>query len=398
MKKYISKITASVLSFSSSSFMAFLCLVIVFSGQYSLAKGQPINGSGKIVTLKPQLNGFDKVNFSGMNGKVFIESGKPYDIEIRIDDNLAALLEYEVQNGELIISIEGNKYNRLYLEDTNISIRVSMPEISVFEHEGNGKIEISGITGRYFRIFKDSNADAVISGISIDELDIVTTGNGNINAGKLLANRVKVKKSGNGDVIINTNTAFSAKSEGNGDIINKGAGLADISSSTSGNGKIIAAAYIESNEKQKTKPSGKIEKGDILRASGNWSGQLTYLDYTSQKTETIQCNLEVSTSPDEKIIKMKYIYPEEADYNSTGKLNITADGTMIEGQSVIDRQILPDGSLKLITEEKGYDDYKHSTIRRIIVLSNDIFVITKMVKFDDEKEFFKRNEYSWKRS
>lgn len=398
MKKYISKITASVLSFSSSSFMAFLCLVIVFSGQYSLAQGQPINGSGKIVTLKPQLNGFDKVNFSGMNGKVFIESGKPYDIEIRIDDNLAALLEYEVQNGELIISIEGNKYNRLYLEDTNISIRVSMPEISVFEHEGNGKIEISGITGRYFRILKDSNADAVISGISIDELDIVTTGNGNINAGKLLANRVKVKKSGNGDVIINTNTAFSAKSEGNGDIINKGTGVADISSSASGNGKIIAAAYIESNEKQKTKPSGKIEKGDILRASGNWSGQLTYLDYTSQKTETIQCNLEVSTSPDEKIIKMKYIYPEETDYNSTGKLNITADGTMIEGQSVIDRQMLPDGSLKLITEEKGYDDYKHSTIRRIIVLSNDIFVITKMVKFDDEKEFFKRNEYNWKRS
>lgn len=63
-----------------------------------------------------------------------------------------------------------------------------------------------------------------------------------------------------------------------------------------------------------------------------------------------------------------------------------------------ERTVLPDGSLKLITEEKEFDDHKLSTIRRIIVLSNDTFVITKMVKFDDADDFFRRNEYRWKKS
>jgi hypothetical protein len=398
MKKQFSKMYDSPARTPQSLFKVLMLLIFSCIGQDSIAQGPPINGSGKIVQFSPELNGFDKVSFSGMNGRVFIESGKPFKVDIRIDDNLASLLKYEVQNGELKFSIEGNKYNRRYLENTNINIRVAMPEISVFEHEGNGKIEISGIYGRYFRLKKDSNADASISGPGIDKLDIVNAGNGDINAGKLLANSVKIKKSGNGDVIFNTNNTFSVVADGNGDIINKGNGAADNTSRTSGNGKIITAALTLSKNDQEIIPQPRIEKGDLSRITGNWNGELTYLDYTSKKEVTFSCNLEAVVTPDEKLLKLKYIYPDEMDANTMSRLDITEDGATIEGQFVMERTILPDGSLKLITEEKEFDDYKLSTIRRIIVLSNDTFVITKMVKFDDAGDFFRRNEYRWKKS
>lgn len=398
MKKQVSKTFHPLSATFKSILKTFSVLIFILTGQICFAQSQPINGSGKIIELKPQLDGFDKVSFSGMNGKVIIESGKPFEIDIRIDDNLASLLKYEVQNGVLNFSIEGNKYNRMYLENTNINIRVAMPEISVCEHEGNGKIEISGISGRYFRLKKESNADASISGPGIDQLDIVNAGNGDVNAGKLPAKSVKIKKSGNGDVIFNTNNPFSVVADGNGDIINKGSGAADNSSRTSGNGKIIAKALATSNAVQQIIPLARIEKGDLAKIAGNWNGELTYLDYTSKKEVTFSCNLEATLSPDEKLLKLKYIYPDEMDANSMSILSIEEGGAKIEGQSVMERTILPDGSLKLITEEKEFDDYQLSTIRRIIVLSNDTFVITKMVKFDDAEEFFRRNEYRWKKS
>ena len=50
------------------------------------------------------------------------------------------------------------------------------------------------------------------------------------------------------------------------------------------------------------------------------------------------------------------------------------------------------------TEHSGKDNKKKATIRNIYIISEDKFVISKEVKFEDSNEWLRRNEYSFTRS
>lgn len=165
------------------------------------AQNKPLNGSGSIVTKTYDYKNFDKLELLDLAGKITVEIGKPFSINIDIDDNLATLLDVKENNGELKIKLEGNLNNRLYVENTNIKINISMPEASVIKHRSNSSLTVNGITGRYFRINNSGNGNAIING-SIDEMDITCRGNGAVNAEGVTAGTIKINKSGNGNVII----------------------------------------------------------------------------------------------------------------------------------------------------------------------------------------------------
>lgn len=212
--------------------MLLLCLSL-----NSYAQKAPLNGSGNIVMKSFDYKNFDKLEILDIAGKVNVEIGKPFSITINIDDNLASLLKVKEYDGELKIQLEGNAYNKLYLEETNIKVNITMPEASVIRHRSNSKMLVSGIVGRYFRINSSGNGEVIIKG-SIDELDIVCSGNCAVRAEEMMAKSVKVEKSGNGNVYINTDKTFTAKGSGNGNVINKGEGMPDGASHISGNGEI----------------------------------------------------------------------------------------------------------------------------------------------------------------
>jgi hypothetical protein len=172
---------------------------------------QPLLGSGKIVSLQPAVAAFDKVRFTGMNAQVIIEIGKPKClVTIQADDNLAQMLTTTVnRENELTIALKDNANNRLWVEGSNIVIRVEMPEASVVAYEGNGSVTVNGIVGRYFRLEKEGNGGVVLRG-STDALDIKKSGNGSVNAAELVAKSAKVTSMGNGSVSLNASMEFSA--------------------------------------------------------------------------------------------------------------------------------------------------------------------------------------------
>lgn len=59
-----------------------------------------------------------------------------------------------------------------------------------------------------------------------------------LKAGELLANKVRVQKSGNGDVLINSPNAFVANGSGNGDVVNHNEGRPASGSGIDENGEI----------------------------------------------------------------------------------------------------------------------------------------------------------------
>jgi uncharacterized membrane protein YphA (DoxX/SURF4 family) len=223
---------------------AALAMILLCVSLNSTAQRKPLKGSGIVVNKTFDYKDFDKIILTDLSGKVEVQVGKPFSISVDIDDNLSSLLSVSAGNGKLEMELTGNENNRMYIENTNINIKISLPEISVLEHRGNDNVTVNGITGRNFRMQKSGNGDVILKG-SIDEFEITKSGNGDINAANLVAKSVTVNSSGNGDVVVNASNYFNATGSGNGDIKNTGAALANAASSKSGNGDIIDAGYKE---------------------------------------------------------------------------------------------------------------------------------------------------------
>lgn len=141
-----------------------------------------------------------------------------------------------------------------------------------------------------------------------------------------------------------------------------------------------------------------LEPAELNLLQGTWTGNLTYLDYTSKKEVSIKAVIYGwRKNSKSRVWHVKYEYPNEPGYTSRDTYRVSSDGGMVSGRKLVEKTKLDDGTLKLVLEEKGKDDNQPATLRYIILLSATKLVITKMVRFEGAADFFRRNEYSMSR-
>ena len=226
-----------------------LIVVLMISNNIiSFAQGgwSSLKGSGKTVMLAPEVIDFDKIE-TQINAKIVIEIGKPKSLAIEIDDNLSNLLTIEQDDAEhkLTFKLDKTKLGKnTWIQNANIVIKVSMPEMSVFTQRANGEAEILGLNGRYFRAENYGNGDILLRGAKVDVFDLESRGNGGVNATDLEATNAKISLQGNGQVRFNATKTYEAELSGNGDIQNVGEGEATKINRV-GNGRIT-------NDRQKS--------------------------------------------------------------------------------------------------------------------------------------------------
>lgn len=145
--------------------------------------------------------------------------------------------------------------------------------------------------------------------------------------------------------------------------------------------------------------SPKVKAKDLQQLTGTqWTGTLTYLDYGKNKKVSIPANLIVTTSAADKLSWVfDYQYPDEPKANSKETVTLSRDGKIFDGETVVEKNKLDDGTIKIVTEKAGMDNDKKSQFRFTYLLSRTSFSIKKEVKYDGTNEFFERNQYSWKR-
>lgn len=214
-----------------------VAVILVMGSLNVTAQNKPLKGSGVLLSQTFNYDNFEKINIRDLHGKIKVELGKPFSVSVTIDDNLNSLLRVSNNNEELKMELEGNENNRMYIEATNINIKISMPALTVLKHFANSDISVVGISGRSIQIKGGGNGDIILQG-NVEEMDIEKSGNGDLKAGELLANKVRVQKSGNGDVLINSPNAFVANGSGNGDVVNHNEGRPASGSGIDGNGEI----------------------------------------------------------------------------------------------------------------------------------------------------------------
>lgn len=142
----------------------------------------------------------------------------------------------------------------------------------------------------------------------------------------------------------------------------------------------------------------KVSTNDFKALQGNWSGKLTYLDYTSNAEESITTTL-IASVTGSNMFELDFRFPGESGKGGADSYKISEDGKLINDMKVLDRSIEKDGILKIVLEQRGPDgnDNKWATFHHVLEIGKNKFRMTKMVKFDDEKNYFRRNQFVFTR-
>jgi hypothetical protein len=141
-----------------------------------------------------------------------------------------------------------------------------------------------------------------------------------------------------------------------------------------------------------------ISPNDFTKAMGSWKGSLTYLDYSSGKPYTMPANIVVTKNQKvQNEIIIEYIYPNEPKANGKDTLKIKKNGTMLNNADVFSITTLKDGTIQIITDEKGEDgnDNRKAILRHIYSFNNSKFTNRKEVQFIGTDKWIQRNEYTF---
>ena len=136
---------------------------------------------------------------------------------------------------------------------------------------------------------------------------------------------------------------------------------------------------------------------DLKKIIGSWEGKITYLDYQTNKPFSMPANLIVEKGKNENSLVLNNVYPNEPKANNSEKIKVTKNGTFLNKHLVTKRKELDNGQIKIQTEHKGKDDNKTAQIRYTYLVGQNLFVIRKEVQFNQEGNWIKRSEYSYKR-
>ena len=140
-----------------------------------------------------------------------------------------------------------------------------------------------------------------------------------------------------------------------------------------------------------------VSPEDIEIILGDWTGSLTYIDYSSNEPYTMPADVNVKQDINKNKLTLHFKYPNEPKANSKGQISISKKGDKINKEIVVSKRELSNERLEIITEYNGKDNKKKAQIRNKYILGSKEFVIRKEVKFENSNEWIMRNEYSFER-
>lgn len=152
-------------------------------------------------------------------------------------------------------------------------------------------------------------------------------------------------------------------------------------------------ASIEQTDRAAQTSALQIASDLAVLTGAEWTGDLSYLDYSNGTREAIAVSLSFDQVV-ENSIPFAIKYPGETQYNSRETYVWTADGTRLNDAAILSRSELSEGQVEIVTENQGMDDNRPALIRTTYVISDSQFIVRKDVKFADKDAFLNRNQYT----
>jgi len=161
---------------------------------------------------------------------------------------------------------------------------------------------------------------------------------------------------------------------------------------------LTAFALLGCSAADSVDPNGPtVTQADFESVVGEaWTGELTYLDYSSEKRVTIPAAATIKLAGSNGI-KYTISYPEEPWEDTKSTLKTTQSGRVFDGHPVIARDTAPNGWLTIQTLHQGEDNKKPADIRMSYRVGENDFVIEKEVSYGADGYFITRKSYHFTR-
>ena len=206
---------------------------IAACGDISITVGDgesKVKGSGVKASESRAVAAFTAIDARGI-GKLNLRVGESESVKISADDNIVSLIKSEVKDGVLILSTTGASNSK-----TDIVFDVSAKSINRLENSGTVSIDASGFSGGELSVEASGVGSIILAG-RVDSLNVELSGVGRLEAGELIADRVRTSLSGVGSANVRAEKSIDGNVSGVGSLTWKGAAT-DVSTNVSGIGRV----------------------------------------------------------------------------------------------------------------------------------------------------------------
>lgn len=167
-------------------------------GLPGLAAAETLTGSGRLQTEARPATGFEAVLLEA-SFRVIVRQGAVEAVQVRADDNLLNQIEtlVETRSGSptLVVRWKRGVYIR---NSSDITVTVDAMKVRALSASGSGNIEAGSLKGDRLRLVVAGSGDIRVQDAQVDDLDTSIAGSGDVKAGGKAA-RVKVSIAGSGD-------------------------------------------------------------------------------------------------------------------------------------------------------------------------------------------------------
>ena len=205
------------------SFIAGFSFFSFAQGNYSKWNGktwEQLDGNGKMVQLTPSVSPFSTIESNNIDIQLNVEAGARESVHVSIDDNLKEFFRCTQEGNTIKLSMDlsGGKYPR-WLSTSHIIVTIKAPAVETLVNKGNSEVKINIQDQPLFNLFADGNPEITLTG-KVTALHLKSTGNGDINAGSLLAEKIFLSTNGNSDITVNAKELVEESVKGNNEISN----------------------------------------------------------------------------------------------------------------------------------------------------------------------------------
>ncbi len=172
-------------------------LILLTALMLSACQFNTTRGSGRVITEKRQVSGFNAVSFSGM-GDITLSQGDQESLTIEAEDNIMPTILTEVRGGTLYIS-EDQSTRHTWIQPTRpVRFNLAVKNIHSFDLSGAGSIQSANLKADTLSINVSGAGNIKLDHIEVSELTSGISGAGNVDIAGT-ASRQNIHLSGMGN-------------------------------------------------------------------------------------------------------------------------------------------------------------------------------------------------------
>lgn len=206
----------------------------LFTAVLSSCSKEHLEANGNKISELRNPGRFDGVSSSGSN-RVFISQGEEFRVELRGSSNLINSYETKLRGNILEVG-----YRNVSVNDDDIEVYVTMPEVEFLALSGSGEMNVRGDfpAQNNFSLRISGSGDIRLHDVmEVKNADIELSGSGKARLENLQAENADVDISGSGDVRISVSGHLRSRISGSGQVFYKGD--PELDSRVSGSGKVV---------------------------------------------------------------------------------------------------------------------------------------------------------------